>query len=169
MNSANLVRWSGIAAILAGLLGIAVSFFDENTPSVFAWVYIISNLLTILALIGIYLYQKDEAGLLGLIGFGVAMLGNLMLFIEGLYMVAGAVYAIGLIVLGIGALKAGKFPRWVPILWIVAPLIGSPGFFSESLTNLFFFLGAVVYGLGFIGAGYILWTRSKKADVLEAT
>lgn len=167
MNSVNLIRWSGIASILAGLLGITVSFFDENTPSVFTWIYIISNLLTILALIGIYLYQKDEAGLFGLLGFGVAMLGNLMLFIDDLYMVAGAVYAIGLIVLGISALKAGKFPRWIPLLWIVAPLIGSPGFFSESLANLFFFLGAVVYGLGFISAGYILWIRSNKTEVLE--
>jgi hypothetical protein len=106
---------------------------------------------------------------LGLIGFGVAMLGNLMLFFESLFMLAGAIYALGLIVLGIGALKAGKFPRWVPILWIVAPLVGAPGFFSESISNLFFILGAIVYGLGLIGAGYTLWTGSEEAEVLEAS
>jgi hypothetical protein len=46
-------------------------------------------------------------------------------------------------------------------MWIVAVVIGLPGAFVPSLA-VSFLLGSIAFGIGFIGAGYTLWT-SKAA------
>ncbi|HSG43503.1 MAG TPA: hypothetical protein VLA72_10160, partial [Anaerolineales bacterium] len=113
---------------------------------------------TLIALIGIYLFQRESAGIFGLIAFLVAFVAAMLLTFEfNFFGMSTMVYALGLILIAIAALRAGSFPKWVPWLWLVAPIIFFPGAFLPDLQDTLFLLGAILFGAGFIGAGFSLW------------
>lgn len=173
MTTSNLIRWSGLAAILAGLSSIAASFLQpDGEPPLLAWVLVVNGLAILFALIGVYAYQVAESGVWGLLGFVSASVGNALILgsVDGdPGVVAGAFVALGIVLLGIGSWRAGKLPRWVPVLWFFAVLIGFPGFFIESLMSTLFLVGQIAYGLGFIAAGYALWSqKDAMAEQLSA-
>jgi len=89
------------------------------------------------------------------------LVGNLLFLSDVSFFLSGSLYSLGLILLAIGSLRALKFPRWVPILWILTILLGFPGFFIESLEAAAFVAGAVALGLAFIGAGYTMWSQTS--------
>lgn len=98
MSASNLIRLSGLAAVLAGVLltigdFLALATETENlsewatTPSyVLVWfLYLLGGVLLLVGLVGLYAYQSEAAGILGLVGFVGAFLGTVM--------VMGAVWA----------------------------------------------------------------------------
>ena len=154
MNTSQFVRWSGVAAVITGILGIVLAFeVGQNAP----WLYMVSNVVTLIALVGIYFYQKDSAGIFGLIAFLVALIGALLLTFSFNLETSTMVYALGLILIAIAALRANSFPKWIPWIWLAATIIGIPGTFLPNLQQILFVLGAVCFGIGFIGAGLSLW------------
>jgi hypothetical protein len=158
MNTSQFVRWSGVAAIVTGIFGIVAALgVGASAP----WVYVVSNIATLIALIGIYLFQKDTAGVFGLVAFLVAFAGALLLTFAYNLELSTMIYALGLILIAIAALRAGAFPKWVPWLWLVATLVGIPGTFLIDLQQTLFLLGAIFFGAGFIGAGLSLWKSSE--------
>ncbi|MGA9532637.1 MAG: hypothetical protein WBR18_07970 [Anaerolineales bacterium] len=150
MESSQFVKWSGAAAILAGILGIANVVFGGVTV-----IYYGGLVVTLVAVVGIYLFLRDSAGTLALIGLVVAAIG-LVLSIIGIAGISEAAYGLGMILLGIAALRAGSFSAWVPWLWIGAVVIGISGGFLGSLQDVLYPLSSVLFGLGLIGAGAIL-------------
>jgi hypothetical protein len=95
MSSSDLIRWSGLAALVGGALLIvsevlnAALFPAEPGSEVMAtdssWFIVqllslVALLLVGLGLAGLYARQAQEAGTLGLIGFVVAFGGTLMAF-----------------------------------------------------------------------------------------
>ncbi len=156
MTTANLIRWSGLAAILGGLLFIVWPFLPSGSS---AWVQATRTLAILFALIGLYAFQVEESGLWGFLGFVAAFIGN-VLEMAGETPLSASIYTVGLILFAIGSWIANKLPRWVPVLWILAPLIGMPGFLLESLSDLLFTGAGIVLGVGFIGAGYTLWSSA---------
>jgi hypothetical protein len=92
MSSSNLIRWAGLAAILAGvllvvadLLNLAIGFDDDEpfsetaTTGIYAFqsvVNLLAAVLLLIGLVGLYARQSEAAGLLGLAGFLVAFLGT---------------------------------------------------------------------------------------------
>jgi hypothetical protein len=94
MSSSDLVRWGGLAAILAGvllvvadLLNLAIGFGDEPfsetaTTGIYALQSVINFLaavLLLIGLVGLYAWQSEAAGPLGLAGFLVAFLGTALI------------------------------------------------------------------------------------------
>ncbi len=156
MNTSTFIRWSGLAAILSGILSLLLG--GDSIPD---WLYLASTILTIVALIGIYLYLRAGAGVWGLLGFIVALLGNVLLFFIDDFTIGGGVYALRLILLAVGALQANRFAAWVPWMWIIAPVIGVPGLFLSSLADVLLLLGSIAFAAGFIGAGWHLWQKVK--------
>ena len=92
MSSSNLIRWAGLAAILAGvllvvadLLNLAIGF-DENQPfsetattgiyALQSWANLLAAVLLLIGLVGLYARQSEATGPLGLAGFLVAFLGT---------------------------------------------------------------------------------------------
>ena len=165
MTTSKLIRWSGAAAILSGLANIVMSLISPGESSALIWGYVVGGMATMFALIGIYSFQVEESGVMGFVGFILAMIGNVFLATpssyEGNFMLGGSIYALGLILFAIGIWKAGNFPRWVPALWILALLLGVPGFLIEGLSGIFVILAGVAFSAGFIAAGYVLWTQSE--------
>ena len=154
MTSKQIVKWCGAAAILAGVLGIANIVFGGVTG-----IYYAGLMATLIAVVGIYLHQRKPAGTLGLIGFALAAIG-LVLSIVGIPGVSELAYGLGMIVVAIAALRAGSFPAWIPWLWIGAVIIGISGGFLAGLQNVLFPLSSILFGLGLIGAGTVLWNPS---------
>jgi hypothetical protein len=94
MSSSNLIRWSGLAALLGGVL-IAVFDVAEfvliggQPESVAAGTsaliivrvaFLVPIVLVILGLVGLYARQAEQVGSLGLIAFLVALTGTVMVF-----------------------------------------------------------------------------------------
>ena len=91
MPSSELIRWSGLAAILAAVLlsvGALLNIATETenlsesattAPYAFTWLlYLLGGVLLLLGLVGLYARQSEAAGILGLVGFLVAFLGTLL-------------------------------------------------------------------------------------------
>ena len=152
------IRLSGAVAIIAGISNAYLSFQRLESDSTIPWYYRAADIAALIAVVGIYLYQREAAGIFGLIAFVVTIAALLMLIFRLNYGLAISIYALGLILLAIAALRANSFPSWVSLLWIVAPLIGMPGFLIPNLQTTLNRLAAIVFALGFVGAGYHLFT-----------
>jgi hypothetical protein len=92
MSTSNLIRWSGLAALVGGVLFIVLDILDfllygnlpyseAATASSFTIVqaaFIIAVALTGLGLVGFYAHQAQETGSLGLVAFVVSFLGLIL-------------------------------------------------------------------------------------------
>jgi hypothetical protein len=89
MPASNLIRWCGLAAILAGvLLSVAailhiatetknLSGSATTAPYALTWLlYLLGGVLLLLGLVGLYAHQSEASGILGLVSFLVAFLGT---------------------------------------------------------------------------------------------
>ena len=93
MSAATLIRWSGLATILAGLLvGLFPLLHPNHDPDSFrSPIWIIAHLLphvavvlTLFGLIGVFVRQFSPAGWLGLIGFLTAFVGTALILTQAL-------------------------------------------------------------------------------------
>jgi hypothetical protein len=95
MSTANLIRWSGLISLVAGVLyavGALLHPVGESLAAVISpnWVpahlvYWVSVLLLHLGLVGLYARQAEQTGRLGLVGFvlafiGTALVGSILVF-----------------------------------------------------------------------------------------
>ena len=94
MKMSQIVQWSSVAAIVTGIFGFITALGAGSSAP---WVYMVSNIATLIALVGIYLFQKESAGVFGLIAFLVALAGALMLTFSYALETSTMVYALGLI------------------------------------------------------------------------
>lgn len=92
MSSSNLMRWSGLAALVGGVLFIILDILESilfaNLPqaeaaTTSAWIivqvaYIGAAVLIALGLVGLYTRQAEQAGTFGLVAFVVAFFGGMM-------------------------------------------------------------------------------------------
>ncbi|MGD2155966.1 MAG: hypothetical protein PVG14_04510 [Anaerolineales bacterium] len=92
MSSSKLIRWSGMAALVGGLLLVIASILESvlfgtqpNSAAMASgsWiivevVFIAAEVLIILGLVGLYVSQAEKAGNLGAIAFLVAFTGSVM-------------------------------------------------------------------------------------------
>jgi hypothetical protein len=161
MSSTNLIRWGGLAAIIAGILRGVNSFLPNFIPGVtLEFLYLLTDIFILFGIMGIYGFEHQESGLWGFCGFLLAIVGTgIIIGPDGLigsvsmYPVGSLILATGLILLAVGSWIANKFSRWIPILWVLSTIIGFIGHFSPGL-NLLFVISGVMFGIGFAGAGF---------------
>jgi len=99
MSTSTLIRWGGMALIVAGILGFgtdlvssvaiwgfgpepAVSFGEAAALPVYvvlSSIYLIVTVLALLGIIGLYARQAESAGVFGLVAFVVAVLGIVLI------------------------------------------------------------------------------------------
>ena len=97
MATSNLIRWNGLASVVGGVLLIISDFLElllvgydlgeastTRTYAVVTGLTLLGTVLLLVGLIGLYVGQLENAGLLGLVGFLVTFVGNVL--------VAGAVW-----------------------------------------------------------------------------
>jgi hypothetical protein len=180
MNSSNLFRWSGLAAIMAGVVYPITWIADlliKVPNSTITALGFVAEILLIFGLMGIYGSQIKESGSLGFFGFLLATIsicfsmGQTWLPESGqLVDVAGVLGPlIGItgvpayILLGMGTLKAGILPRWTAWMWIIGyslSFVSMLAFVAGlAIGEYFVALGILIWSVGLAGAGARLWSE----------
>ncbi|HEV8194122.1 MAG TPA: hypothetical protein VGP82_21960 [Ktedonobacterales bacterium] len=164
-----LIRWAGVAAIAGGTLrGVTVLLPATQTLAIHL-TYLTVDLLLLLAVVGLFVFQRERAGVWGAIGALLAVLGAGLLIIDdlfsptfALYPLAAVVFAFGLGVLALGAWRAQTLPRWIPAIWLAAVVGGALGLGVAAL-QLLFVLAGLLIAVGFVGVGLYLFAAPDRA------
>ncbi len=162
IKRANLFRWSGISAISAGVMSVALSLPVLGLENL--WTHLAQGLLMIIGLTGVYAYQYPGIGAAGFAGFCFACIGTVLLTtlagdVEAPGFILGGFSAsLGFILLGLATWKRDQFPRWIAVTWIAGSIVGVPAVLVVSIAGILLLVSAMLFGAGFIGAGLILWT-----------
>jgi hypothetical protein len=161
--SKTLIRLSGLAAILAGILRGVNSILSSDAHSVaIAILYLLTDIFILFGIIGIYGFQYQESGLWGFFGFlltivGIAIIRTGAMSGVSLYPIGALIFAAGLSLLAVGSWMARKLPLWVSVFWVLSTIVGFIGYFIPGL-NLLFVTSGVIFGIGFAGAGIKVWS-----------
>ncbi len=162
MSREILFRLVGAIAIVGGVMraidAFAVDFAGiDGAPTLF----LVTDMLVLFAVIGLYARLSHAAGWLGLVGFAIAVVGIVTVRSAGddidMEVYGTALGSLGMALFGIAVAVTRAFPIWGPILWVVALLIGAVAFASENDTLIEF--AGVAFGLGFVVAGIALFRR----------
>lgn len=186
--AANLIRWSGPAAMAAGALLIVTFLLSEFVADGFFYLITLVFLLLLVALPGLQAQQAGRSGLLGRIGFSMALIGAAILVVlfaivgvsetffgfdpdesaVPLLFLAGGFFTflVGIILFGIATARAGVFPRGAALLLTLGlPLalaidILTGAFSSEEEQAAWgIYIGFTLFGAGLIWLGHTLWSE----------
>jgi hypothetical protein len=167
MSKASLVRFGGIAAVLAGILRGITSFIPVAFPDAALQVlYILTDLFILLGVFALYGVQHQETGKFGFLGFFIAVVGILVIrsskAISGvdLYPAGSLIFSLGLILLGIRLWQVKALPSWVVGLWVLSVFAGFLVYFVPSL-ELLVVVAGLLFAIGFAAAGIQLQSVSK--------
>jgi hypothetical protein len=176
MSSTKLFRWSGVATILGGVLlpwSWILRFAVGVGRPVSGTVEFVGTILLVFGFMGVYLFQHQEIGILGLLGFVLFTISNCLALGECwlqngtptrvaavLGPLVGITMFLGLVLLGIGTWKANRLPRWTAVLWVIGGALIVPGF---AVQEMLVAIGGVIQGAGMVGAGLRLRTRGSGA------
>ncbi len=131
MSSWNLIRWCGMAALVAGVLAIVVDLvvlavfgFSQSLGEALASsdllfrsaVAPLAEALLLLGLVGLYTRQSEATGVPGLASFLVAFVGTVLA--QG-FVLAGLLADLGWALFGVASLRAGVYPRTACILLVI--------------------------------------------------
>lgn len=170
MSTSNLIRWSGLAAILGGVLlptsWILRFVFSVSRPYT-GTIEFVASILLIFGFMGVYGFQHEQSGVIGFLGFLLIIIHNGCALGECwlqngevtgaaavLAPIVGVTMLLGFTLLGIGSWQANKLPRWAIVLWVVGGLLIVPGFVVQPVMVV---IGGIIQGTGVVAAGAILW------------
>ncbi|HZE68890.1 MAG TPA: hypothetical protein VE135_05095 [Pyrinomonadaceae bacterium] len=168
-----LIRFCGLAAIVAGVLRGIASVIPGTTPRIMA-LYFFTDVFLLFGSIGIYGFQHEEIGLTGTLGFLLQVVGSLILITRdvavlgsGAYLVGALMFTAGLDLLAAGSWKGKRFPRWILILWVLSTIVGPIGYFTASLSVLFMVSG-MLFGIAFAWGGItVLFSAATNSIVAK--
>jgi hypothetical protein len=187
-----LTRWSGVAAIVGGLLWILTLSVTaqkpadaERGPGAFIVVLLASMLLIAFGLVGLHLRQRASAGRLGTLAAATAVAGLSGTVIGRVAVDAGLAPALlfqaalgillaGLVMFLVSLFRANVLPRGA-VLFLVLGVLSLPLFnFGDARIWI-----GVLFGAAWIWLGYALFARRPgegrfrpepaEAEVAEAT
>ncbi|AWZ02545.1 hypothetical protein RHODOSMS8_03034 [Rhodobiaceae bacterium] len=160
-----LIRLGAIAALLGGTLRFGSSFIPWVEGSVpLETLYFVTDVALLFGLFAIYLARADRMGLLGLVGFVIAAVGQAAIigpdhvpFGIDVYGVGVQLIVGGLFLLGIDLVRKGAYPAWVAGFWIAVPFVSlGLGVLDPTPYGWGYFLGGILFSLGFSAAGLTL-------------
>ncbi|MEZ5960996.1 MAG: hypothetical protein R3C30_11310 [Hyphomonadaceae bacterium] len=163
MKAQQLLALSGGAAMAGGLLRIFAAFPLLSDPVSLEWLYTTIDVLLLFGLIGIYLARAERLGFLGLASFAVGVAA--LSFIGGpdadpfgfsTYEQGAAALAIAMVGLSIAWLQRGERPIWAPLCWFGSVISVGVLNFVPPLSQYGLPLAGVLFGLGFVLAGWLL-------------
>lgn len=162
MKTRSVLRLAGASAALGGALRVAAAFIPPAQTPELELLYFVIDAALLLGLIGIYASDHERMGWFGLIGFVIAAIGQASIVgpddaYHGIntYEAGVAAIAIGLAVMSVAMLVSGRFPRFIPALWIgsllaglsssILPIAAAPAFLVAGLLFAAAFLAAGIY------------------------
>jgi uncharacterized membrane protein len=189
-----LLKWSGILCVPGGVLwalsptGISISNLAFHTPNVFWKMFWAAPLLILLGLVGLQLRQSESSGLLGKLGFFVAILGLVMVIagdvglywlgVDDDYIVTAPAYntfrlgllvvAVGSILFGVTSPRDGALPTWGLLPFVVGSMCGLISFSRDlgsfgAVLWILFGVGWAWLGLSLVVEGFSSFLRTRRA------
>jgi len=157
----------GVCAIAGGALRIA-SGFVPWVPGV-AWLealYFAIDSLLLFGLMGVYFAHRGRLGVLGLATFAIAEIGiasivgpDTTAFGIDTYQAGVAAISVGLSLFGVVMLIRRAGHVVAPLCWIISTLAGVGGS-ATGQAEFGFLVGGLLFGLGFVAAGWNLLRSS---------
>lgn len=168
MSPRQLYRLAAIAAVAGGGARIFSAFPLLPDPIALEWLYAAIDALLLFGLIGVYLKRAARLGYLGLASFAVAAAA--LSFIGGpdadpfgfsTYEEGAAALAIAMVALSLAWVRGGERPLWAPLCWFASVVAaGVLAMLPAPLPDHGFAAAGVLFGAGFVFAGWDLWTRA---------
>jgi hypothetical protein len=184
MSSSNLIRWGGLAALLAGAFFIVEALavpFIEDVHWAFHLLDFPAHAFLAVGLVGLYLWQKrqERFGWLGTVGVILIVIASVLIalgglaivFLDGVLKVPEEVLndivhplellvIIGAVLFGMATMNVNVLPSGGALLIIV----GALGFFGISFAGVgpewLISVAVVILGAGWAWLGYALWSES---------
>jgi hypothetical protein len=163
MPYSTLIRWGGLAAVVAGILFIIVSLINlfaliagQDPTAILVRVIItqIAGAVLLFGLVGLYFRRSDELGSLGLIGFVFAFFGTAFALTGNIW--ANLLAEVGWALFGIACLQARVYPRIAAIVLIIGALLTAL-FIALLLGNLSGILGYLAVAASIIFYVAVAW------------
>lgn len=154
------LRLAGAAAIVGAAVDLVAPFaiYPRLVDPQPHFVYVAIDFLLMIGMLGVWSASRRTAGALGLAGFGLALLGVMLvrtssarMFGDATDMIASSVWSIGMAVWALDLLRAKAF-RIAAGLWVAALVIGLVGLALKDhgpvahVAKMSFMLGFVVAG-----------------------
>jgi hypothetical protein len=169
MNDARLLQVLGVAAVVGGVLRTVSAFipWDASNPKIEALAFVV-DVSVLFGLMGVYFAHRERLGWLGFGAFVIAETGiasivgpDTVAFGIDTYLAGVHAIAVGLALLGVQMLVRRAGPAAAAICWILSPVVGLGGG-AIGQGELGFFLGGILFALGFVAAGVSLVTPAAK-------
>ncbi len=179
-----LIRWAGLAGLVSGLLIIAGAAAMTFAPPVVSGAFLVAgHILLFFLLTGAYAAYSSHAGILGLLGYALATVGNslfvtfqitvsfLISGIEGAWVlgavdlaspafpdavpIAGVVFGLGLLLIAIAITRINAPTAWAGWLMFVGMALNLVlSFLPGDLPAVAFAIPPLLLGLGVTGFGW---------------
>jgi hypothetical protein len=171
MRDQTLFRMLGVAAIVGGALRVGSAFIPWSPNDVWleALAFVIDVLL-LFGLMGLYFAHRAKLGLAGFAAFALAEIGiasivgpDTSAFGIDTYQAGVAAISLSLSLLAIVMLTRRAGPMLAAACWIASTIVGIAGS-ALGLGELGFLAGGVLFGLGFVAAG---WALASPRDRIE--
>jgi hypothetical protein len=165
MKSSDLIRWSGLAAVIAAALFIVIQLITltillfGQEPLVLlvrAVILPLGGALLVLGMVGLYARQAEATHVLGLVGFLLALIGTVLALSGNAWANLGAY--LGWALFGVASWEARVYPPTAAILLIVgaatsAPfstlVVGAPSVFVYMSIGAHILFNVAIAWLGF--------------------
>lgn len=169
MDDRTLYRLAGAAAVTGGALRIATAFVPW-APGV-AWLEAVAftiDVLLLFGLMGIYLEHRAVLGWGGFAAFVLAETGiasivgpDTVAFGIDTYLAGVHAISVGLLLLGV-VMAMKRIELLAAACWIGSLVVGlGAGFVGQAAAG--FLIGGVLFGLGFVAAGFALAMPAAKS------
>ncbi len=206
MSSSRLIRWSGLLAILGGVIWTASWILNGLTEDGLTTVLGLSEggyrritnaalLLFMVGLVGFHKRQAGRSGKLGTTGLMVALVGCVLMIIGNVFefgligsiphgarpgimmgwgiFLVGLIFIVptGLVLFGVGVIKANVLPSWSRALPLDIGLISLLGIFigivemvlrGDAVAEWGLITIILAFGLGWVLLGYALWSGTPE-------
>jgi hypothetical protein len=166
MKPLNYLSLGGLTAMIAGVLRVISSVIPTSDSVILKTLYFVIDVCLLSGVLGIYRFERERLGLVGLLaailaigGAGLLIVRDTVAWSTSLYGIAALMFSVGLSLLGIASWTTKKLPQWIYIFWVTATLVGILGYLVPAL-GILFVLSGMLLGVGFTGAGFIIWSSN---------
>ncbi|MFZ5824763.1 MAG: hypothetical protein ACOY94_10580 [Bacillota bacterium] len=192
MSTANLVRWGGIASMMAAVsLSIGSILRMAGLLYVGQSIFFTGYVLLVFGIMGVYLVQAERTGTLGFVAFVMTMIGTALSIVPAalllaanmgfqeihyaqaffsmkipLTLVAILIGPLGTLLLGVATARGGVLSRWTGILMIAGSVFNLV--YSLSYFTPVGVAGVQVSALAFLLAGWEVVTGAGLAKSTAA-
>ena len=172
MATSGLVRWGAVGLMLGGVmwlvLGLSAVFgYLQAIPGREDVVlFVVALVLTAAGLVGLHSLQRGGYGLLGRVGFYIALAAIAGRILGAVVYLAGSSalewislpgtlgMLVGLVLYGFATLRARVLPRWYGLALLASMPVSLP------LATY----GTALFGLILVVLGYVLWLRKDTTE-----